>query len=198
MTHSQMIIASKYAIMAQSKPLPPIKHMIVINGVDVVNNDTPEQIIHSLAIGNEWLKKENIEFVRQWQVTTKKRTYKNIVVALSPIEQIEAIKRGKLRFRLFEHTVWEYFDTIQCKNCWRFGHLRHQCKFQHACRICGENHSVEACISKKPKCANCLRFNAAKGRLDSDKRSCAHRPTDRTCPDFRSRVSGLKSFWADQ
>ncbi|XP_026479134.1 uncharacterized protein LOC113385492 [Ctenocephalides felis] len=44
---------------------------------------------------------------------------------------------------------------IQCHNCWRFGHIKSQCKSKERCKKCTEEHKIEACKSDIELCSLC-------------------------------------------
>lgn len=113
---------------------------------------------------------------------------------MSPQNQMEALNRGRLYLHLKTLAVYEYIDTLQCKNCWCFGHLAHECSRPTACRNCGQQHQTESCINKKARCANCIRFNARKSTTAQTRRNTDHRVIDRCCQDYRNRLEGLKTF----
>lgn len=190
------LIEQNYAGLASSTAPAPLKNMIQVTRTVPVEDDNPEAIVSSFLRANKWLAPESTEYVRHWDVQAKNGTHRNIILALSPLNQTEALNRGHLLFRLNSHVAHEYIETLQCKNCWNFGHLATACRLPQACRNCGLAHNTESCTTKKERCANCIRFNERKSTKPNNRRNTNHRVTDRRCPVFRGRLEGLKTLWA--
>lgn len=189
------IIANYYAGRATSTPANNTRHLVLVTRTMVDSNDNAQTIVDSFLASNTWLDPVTTSFERSWDTKTRTMTYRHIVLSLSAKDQQEALLRKLIRFRLFDHNVYEYNNLSQCKNCWRFGHYIHECQHKTSCRTCGGDHDKRTCVVKNPKCANCRRFNAMPTNANC-RRDTHHRPTDRRCPDFIARVSGLKTYWS--
>lgn len=189
------LIANRYTGKAVCKAVSPIKHLLLVTKMAINQDDNPASLLESFLVSNPWLSTTGTTYERHWDVKTKRGVHNHVVFAMTAQDQLEALKRKSLKFRLFNHAVYEYNNLSQCHNCWRFGHLLHECRFAPACRTCGGEHATATCVIKNAKCANCKRFNSNPQNANQ-KRSTKHRPTDRRCPDFLMRVSGLKSYWS--
>lgn len=62
------------------------------------------------------------------------------------------------------------FGVIQCRNCYRFGHVQDQCKSSTRCANCALDHFTAECTQKEINCVNCD--------------STEHCTTDRSCPKY--------------
>lgn len=57
---------------------------------------------------------------------------------------------------LVRHAVRQYVPRpLQCRKCMKLGHVIGVCPYESTCGRCGENHTIDACISTCHKCANC-------------------------------------------
>lgn len=56
---------------------------------------------------------------------------------------------------------------IQCRNCWRFGHVDTNCSRDKKCRVCARSHATLVACAAAPKCSNC-----ASGNHPADDPSC--------------------------
>ncbi|XP_026482077.1 uncharacterized protein LOC113389234 [Ctenocephalides felis] len=55
--------------------------------------------------------------------------------------------------------------VIQCHKCWRFGHVRDQCRGEVRCPKCAENHALQDCINTDDlRCCLCFGKHAAYNR----------------------------------
>lgn len=154
------------------------------------------------AISEEQISRSNpwivnpVRIVRHYDVTTNRSVYRNFIVEMSLDDHTAAVAAGKLLIGLQRLNCYEYVDSIQCKRCWRFGHLSHGCRFAATCRICGKgSHLDAACDATKDTCANCARYNKAN---PAQQISTAHRVTDDKCPQRTSRIEYLKDFFQQQ
>lgn len=186
------IIEKCYDGAAISAPAPAPLNMILITGTLQTMGDTQNDICESLRVNNPWL--ERVSYVRHWDVNGKNSKYRNIIVAVSTKDQATLINKGQVMFRMRMHRCYEYNDLMQCRNCWRYGHYRHSCRYPQACKVCGGDHDAAVCTTKSDKCVNCIRYNKTKAS-EGQKRKTTHKPTDKRCPDFLQRLSGLKKFW---
>lgn len=53
--------------------------------------------------------------------------------------------------------------TIQCNNCWRYGHVHRQCRSRTRCRKCGDSHTGDVCQLPENEaiCVHCSGNHAA-------------------------------------
>lgn len=68
--------------------------------------------------------------------------------------------------------------VMQCKNCWRFGHLIKQCRSKIRCPKCSEEHEGKDCTELKPECIFCKKD---------------HMAYDKNCPEFK-RQKNIKEY----
>ncbi|XP_039305606.1 uncharacterized protein LOC113004804 isoform X2 [Solenopsis invicta] len=103
---------------------------------------------------------------RVWDQGTKKfqtQFINNFIITLKG--------KSKDRIKIFDNLniglrIRPYVaPVIQCFNCFRFGHFKHQCKNEARCIVCGDN--MHGDCNKPEACRNC---------------EGAHRSTKRSCP----------------
>lgn len=127
----------------------------------------------------------SVEFVRDYVVTTPRRTYRNFIVSCSLDSLKEYLKNGIVlsigRFRCYE-----YVQTMQCYKCYDYGHISSRCQNSVICRRCGEKHLSTECTDETGKltCANCKIAG----------RNFDHSVTAENCPRRIERVNGLIDF----
>lgn len=108
---------------------------------------------------NKWLTSA-VSIDRFYDAGTGVKKYRNIIISCSLDDQLAAIEAGRMLIGFSACRVHEYNDVIQCRQCWRYGHYRHSCKFAPLCRICGKGqHTDEVCNAPRDSCANCVRHN---------------------------------------
>lgn len=64
------------------------------------------------------------------------------------------------------------YKVTQCEKCFRFGHIKRQCRSNERCLNCGQNHGTTGCPEKRRNEPFCINFNGA------------HSVNDKSCPTF--------------
>lgn len=84
---------------------------------------------------------------------------------------------------LVRHPVRPFVPRpLQCKNCFKLGHVAGTCTSQTKCSRCGADHTNEQCTGSPVQCANC---------------SGAHEATSKECPRLRREVEICKRMARD-
>lgn len=121
------------------------------------------------------------------------RPYKNFILSVPEDLHQQIVDYGKLLLNFSSHNVYEYVDIIQCRLCWRFGHVKYGCSYKEVCKTCGKTHpKEEECAIC---CANCTRQNALS---NNNKLNTSHLVTSERCPCYINRVERLKNFHSGQ
>ncbi|GBN95459.1 hypothetical protein AVEN_29589-1 [Araneus ventricosus] len=91
---------------------------------------------------------------------------------------------GSFRFR-------EFCEPLQCFKCFRFGHVRPQCRMQNdLCAKCPAEHPTKDCPKPTVVCRNCRNFNAR--NRPAARLPVAHRADSDSCPLFIRERAELK------
>ncbi|GBN73936.1 hypothetical protein AVEN_22499-1 [Araneus ventricosus] len=91
---------------------------------------------------------------------------------------------GSYRFR-------EFCEPLQCFKCFRFGHVRPQCRMQtDLCAKCPGEHPTKDCPKNTVVCRNCREFNAR--NKPAARIPVAHRADSDTCPIFLRERAEMK------
>lgn len=131
----------------------------------------------------------------------------SLVFATTDEEAARLILKARSLAAFGRHCTVRVFQdrppTPQCRNCWRLGHLSHQCKEEQRCRICSEAHdekdhrhldpaecqrcatalemgdtmdtSAEGLCPHDVRCINCLGKNNLEHDHTADARRCPTR-----------------------
>nr|CAD7434834.1 unnamed protein product [Timema monikensis] len=124
------------------------------------------------------------QMLSQWkrdQKTGERQRLPNFVVSLTPGEHTARLYSISvlcgLRVRVEKYK--SPGGPVQCKNCFRFGHVRRDCRANPRCGFCGGDHERGGCPEERrspPKCLHC---------------SGAHSSAWRGCPTYKSlRAAG--------
>lgn len=115
---------------------------------------------------------------KEWDKTMLATALKFVVSSVCKVDAAKAVKTNAKHRSLQQESrridealdayktdaqrrLIEYVDTLQCKSCWRYGHIKRTCTYSPICKFCGGPHTVEECQSSNasPQCANCIRHN---------------------------------------
>lgn len=162
-----------------------------ITGCEPDERLSDEQFLTLLKESNISLANSEVSIIRSYVIDSA-RPYKNYIVSLTEAAHTELCKNGKVFLNLTSKNIYEYVDLLQCKRCWRYGHLHHGCKFKATCRKCGGDHPVTECAEELHKCANCIRYNTEKKAA----LKTSHRVTADRCPCRVNRIESLKEYYA--
>lgn len=163
---------------------------------DAIIEDIPEEIVaQNPTIPPE--DKPMLEIVH-----TRTTKMKNTVITMRvPPSTYRAIKASNLRLFIGCEcvTLREQDPTLQCRNCHRFGHKAHNCRFKIAdqpatrCYRCSGNHSGSC--SAPPKCSNCSDHNHFTGnKRNGTKLDTSHCSTDQNCPLYEKARQNSRLF----
>lgn len=116
-----------------------------------VNKDiSKDDLISKIKQQNEDMENAEIEI----RFSFKGKTGMNWVVSMDP----DSFRKVKFRQKLYvgweRISVREFLRTMQCFNCWRYGHLARNCKNKQTCVKCSGEHDVKQCESTIYKCGN--------------------------------------------
>lgn len=183
-------LATKYPRVKISSPSVEDKFLIKVTGCEIDEEDDAS-FLDSLKSTNSILQEADVSIVRSYTINNGNRPYKNYVLKVPEDVHYQVIQNGKLFVNFLAKNCYEYVDILQCKNCWRFGHLHFGCKFKKICKRCGASHddpteNCEAALS----CSNCTRHSKLTG--ESLKKN--HFVTSDRCPCIISRIEHLKNF----
>lgn len=123
-----------------------------------------------------------------WQMPDHRAPHAQLII--DAVVHKKMIREGKLNDGFAQRRVTEYIDILQCKKCWRFGHLKRTCTFPACCKTCAGDHTTEECTlpESKPICANCVRHNSN----STSTISTAHSVAADNCPIRMNRIERLK------
>lgn len=191
-------LATKYPTAEVREPDATPKYRIKVTGckanLDIENAEPTEE---QMALAERNFQRYNqipaeklFKIERMWTLKGKAIKYTNYVIEVDAIVHKKLIREGRLNERFAQRRVSEYIDILQCKSCWRFGHLKRTCTFKPCCKICANDHATDTCPTPetKPTCANCVRYNANV----SNPVSTAHSVAAENCPVRINRVERLK------
>lgn len=163
-------LRAKYAAAEEREPDEEQKYRIKITGCKAVpglENEEPTaaQMTEAERIFRRYNKINNeklFKIERMWTLTGKSIKYTNYIAEVDAVMHKKILREGKISEGLAQRRVTEYIDILQCKNCWRFGHIKKTCTFPACCKICAKEHATEECNAPavNPSCANCIRHNA--------------------------------------
>lgn len=163
-------LKTKYAIAEVREPDATPKYRIKITGCNAVleiENDEPTEAQMNEAEKifrkcNDIPDEKLFKIERMWTLAGKSIKYTNYIAEVDAVVHKKMLHEGKINEGFAQRRVTEYIDLLQCKKCWRFGHLKRTCTFPICCKICANEHSTEDCtmLEAKPICANCVRHNS--------------------------------------
>lgn len=86
-------------------------------------------------------------------------------------QRVKILFRGNmLPERVFIHSVscrvMPYIQRlIQCHKCWRFGHIKIQCRSKERCKKCADEHNINACKNDEETCCLCYENHQADSKI---------------------------------
>ena len=88
--------------------------------------------------------------------------------------------------------VYDHFHIKRCDRCQKFGHYKANCREQHVCLHCAENHATESCNKKgnvnfTPTCASCKHLSGQYSDINFN-----HRADYVNCPSFMNARDKLR------
>lgn len=162
-------LRQRYATAEVREPDTTPKYRIKISGckavLDIVNNEPTED---QLAAAESKFRSTNripneklFKIERMWTLDGKTTKYTNYIAEVDAIMHKKLIKQGKINEGFAQRRITEHVDLLQCKKCWRYGHLKKTCTFSASCKICSLDHETDECETPlaKPICVNCVRYN---------------------------------------
>lgn len=143
------------------------------------------QLRTRLCIYNPFIKPENIEITRTYNVSNCKRPYRNAIVRCDVESFVQIIENGSLNFGNRSLRIFDEIELQCCVNCRDYGHSTKACRNKIACKHCAGDHNVFDCPNKSqnPVCANCSRRN-----LPAD-----HSANSFRCPIRATRIDKFKA-----
>lgn len=155
----------------------------------------PDQIIEMIKSYNSFLVNAEINFVRSYQIKTLAGVYTNLILSCSLQTQKLILQRGNLLIGLSQCRVFENINTLQCLQCYAYGHFARNRASAIICKNCTESHSHRECISPILKCINCVRENVKLAKNKCNLLNTNHRANDERCKCRIARIDGLKHYF---
>lgn len=157
----------------------PQMKIVCIDDIDTDGNE----LIAAAKQGN--FLDNSVELVREYTITTPRRTYRNFIVSCS-IELLKDYLSTGVIIGNERRRCYESVRTLQCYRCFDYGHFANNCKNNVVCRKCGDNHISTACTdaSGRLTCLNCKLAG----------KDYAHSVMSDNCPRRIERVNGLIDF----
>lgn len=187
----QTTIANTFGPRINAQPAQQSQPLIKITNLPT--NLDEATFIEDVRAYNFWLEDQEMELVRSYQVSLPARSYRNAIIAVSVSTLKLILKQGAILFGVKTRPCFESVNTLQCTNCCRFGHTKHNCDGQLTCRLCAGPHEYTTCKSATAKCVNCVTYNS--NPRNTTKHSFAHIATSEKCPCRIARIDGLKAFY---
>lgn len=98
-----------------------------------------------LSEQNQWLNGKVLVLNRSYTINLQNREYKNIILECDIDTQKEFVKRQVIIVGFQERRCFECVNTMQCLNCFRYGHLQSDCNFPVTCKKCSGTHARIEC-----------------------------------------------------
>lgn len=194
-------LRQRYATAEIREPDTTPKYRIKITGckavLDIENGEPTEDQLadaeHNFRKTNRIPNEKLFKIERMWTLAGKTIRYTNYVAEVDALLHKKLIRQGKINEGFAQRRVTEHIDLLQCKKCWRFGHLKKTCTFAATCKICAMEHATEDCESpqSKPVCVNCVRYNQSM----TQPVPTSHSVAADNCPVRINRIERLKIFF---
>lgn len=128
------------------------------------------------------------ETVTERNILAARRLNKKVQTELGieyvPSETVVITFQGKIlpkyiKLHYCRRKVEVYISPVmQCRNCWRYGHINKQCRSKIRCPKCAEEHEEKNCPQEKITCIFC---------------QSEHKTYDRDCPEY-IRQKNIKEY----
>lgn len=127
----------------------------------------------------------SFKYIRDYNITTPRRTYRNMIVSCS-LDLLKRFIADGLLIRGAKYRCYEHIRTLQCFRCYDYGHMANKCPNDVICRKCSGKHVSTECTdaSGKLTCINCKIAG----------RNFNHSVTADNCPRRIERINGLIDF----
>lgn len=166
--------------------VPPKKAPVIsvlLQGKDIPTSDIPEKLVNQ----NPFIPKQDVSQIKVLNTRFTPNGNTVVIIRLPPTS-FRALADNNMRLAIHYSyvTAREQDPTLQCRNCFKFGHKAVHCLSapNSVCFRCSDNHNDQNC-SAPLKCTNCARHNElAVARGWSVRHSTAHSATDLNCPSF--------------
>nr|CAD7256520.1 unnamed protein product [Timema shepardi] len=108
---------------------------------------------------------QNLSQCKQYQKTGERQWLPNFVLSLSPGEHTTMLYSISVLCGLsIKVEKYKYPDCpVQCKNCFRFGHVQRDYRANPRCRFCGSDHERGGCPEERRSPRKCLHCSAWRG-----------------------------------
>lgn len=136
---------------------------------------------------NPWLTEHELTCDQLYTINTKNGTYTNLIISCGLLSLRTILDHGSLIFGLAQCKTYEYVNTLQCLNCYKYGHFARECGTPKICKRCSQEHSIETCTETNYKCINCVIANEKGANYNS-----RHIATDDRCLVRKERIDALK------
>lgn len=157
-----------------------------------LNTSLPQdQIKEQICLQNKWIKDTDFNILQRYEITLDDLSYINIIISSNIDFQNKLLNKGFILFNFKECRCFDHVSTMQCFNCFQYGHIRTECRFKLACKHCGKEHNFTDCPNKinEAACVNCMKSNATNGTNFNS----AHIATFDRCPARINRIKALKN-----
>lgn len=177
--------------MIEIKPIIPRAPQIKIVGIPYDLELTPAYLITEIESNNDWFVGE-CEVLRTYKVESQNHYQCAIVqVSIDLMKKCMANKRISLGFN--QCRIFEQNNIIQCRNCFRLGHMARACTNKTRCRKCGkEEHDHQTC-ENEINCANCQEEITKCLDISSN-----HFATEDKCYVKKKMTESLKTYLQNQ
>lgn len=155
----------------------------------------PNDIIDMIKTYNPFLANAEMNLLRGYEIKTLAGVYTNLIIACSLQTQKLILQRGNLLIGLSQCRVFENINTLQCLQCYAYGHFSRNCQSAIVCKICAESHNHKECIAEHVKCINCVRENVKLLKNKAPLLNTNHRANDERCKCRIERLNGLKHYF---
>lgn len=135
------------------KKIVPRTPQIKIVGIPYDLDISDEYLITEIESNNDWFV-GNCKVLRTYKVESQNR-YQCAILEVSIDLMKKCMTNKRLSFGFNQCRIYEQNNVIQCRNCFRLGHMARVCTFESRCRKCGgEGHEYLTCENEL-NCANC-------------------------------------------
>lgn len=144
-------INTKYGDKVKIQQVRPYQPTMKIVGFNDMSTPMSE-IVTRIATENA-ISPGDLNLVREYTVDASRRVYRNSIIHCSTDVLTKAIITGLSMDSRF-YRCFEHVRTLQCFNCFAFGHIASSCVNKIACRKCAGEHHQRDCTdsSNEVKC----------------------------------------------
>lgn len=110
-----------------------------------VQSDNANFDYHQLIVEhNKWRSTNDFSIEQVYSLKTTKLSYYNIIITNIDTQK-KILERVSIIFDISEYKCYEYFRTIQCLKCLKYGNFPRECTLKLNCKRCLEEHAADSC-----------------------------------------------------